>query len=466
MEIDEVRDILPLFVSHSHAAVAIKDLTGRYLFANGEFARYVCTPLEGVFGSLNENFLPTERARLARQAERSVIDSGRGHSTDESFVRDGVATSYLVARFPIFDERHQAVALGLVGIEIDHAQREVAEAQRALKEAQQANAQLRSAIFALEELASTDRLTNAWNRRRFEETIEGETHRSARYGHPLSMLMIDVDHFKRINDEHGHREGDRVLVEVSSLVRAIMRKSDSLTRWGGEEFIVLMPNTSLGRAQATARRICDTIAAAELDGIGRMTVSIGVAEYLPAETTDEWLERADQAMYRAKQAGRNRVEADLSRSPSQNQVEHLEGNFVQLVWKEAFACGHPVIDGQHEALFVCANELLEAVLSGRPRDEVMVTIEQLVRSVGKHFRDEEWIMDALGFAGLEAHREEHAGLMARCREMVTDYEAGALPVGEIFQFLAHELVTRHILGSDRDYYPLTILHAEKAPSPA
>jgi len=466
MEIDDVRDILPLFVNHSRAAVAIKDLDGRYLFANGEFGRYVCAAPDRVVGSTDEQLLPAERARQTRQAERSAIGSGRGHSTDESFVREDEAVSYLVTRFPIFDERQQAVALGLVGIEIDHGQREVAAAQRALKEAQQVNAQLRSAIFALEELASTDRLTNAWNRRRFEETIEGETHRSSRYGHPLSMLLIDVDHFKRINDEHGHREGDRVLVAVSSLVRAIMRKSDSLTRWGGEEFIVLMPNTGLGRAQATAKRICDTIAAAELDGIGRTTVSIGVAEYLPAETTDEWLERADQAMYRAKQAGRNRVEVDLSRSPSQSHAEHLEGNFVQLVWKEAFACGHPVIDGQHQALFGCANDLLEAVLSGRPRDEVLLIVEQLIYAVEKHFRDEEWILDALGFSGLDAHRDEHAGLMARCRELVGEFESGTLPLGEIFQFLAHELVTRHILGSDRDYFPLTATHAEDAPSPA
>ncbi len=465
MEFDDVRGILPLFVNHSRAAVAIKDLNGRYLFANGEFGRYVGAPTAPITGSLDENILPADRARQARQAEEIAIDGGCGHSTDESFLSDGEAVSYLVVRFPIFDERQQTVALGLIGIEIDHGRRDLAAAQQALKEAQQVNAQLRSAIFALEELASTDRLTNAWNRRRFEETIEGETHRSSRYGHPLSMLMIDVDHFKRINDQHGHREGDRVLVQVSTLVRSIMRKSDSLTRWGGEEFIVLMPNTGLGRAQATAKRICDTIAAAELDGIGRTTVSIGVAEYLPAETTDEWLERADQAMYRAKQAGRNRVEMDASRSPSQKHAEHLEGNFVQLVWKDAFACGHPVIDSQHQVLFGCANELLEAVLSGRPRDEVLLVVEQLIVAAEKHFRDEEWILDALGFAGLDAHRDEHAGLMARCRELVGEFESGALPLGEIFQFLAHELVTRHILGSDRDYFPLAAAHAKEVSNP-
>ncbi|MCB1955866.1 MAG: diguanylate cyclase [Rhodocyclaceae bacterium] len=455
MEIDDVRDILPLFLNHSHAAVAIKDLEGRYLFANGEFQRYAGVGLERIFGQRDESFLDATRTRLANEAEQAILNSRRGRSGDECIVRDGSTLSYLVARFPIFNEHHQIVAVGLIGMEITPEQRDSAAAERALKEAQLVNAQLRGAIFALEELASTDRLTNAWNRRRYEETIEGEIHRSARYGHPLSMLLIDVDHFKRINDLHGHQEGDRVLVQVSTLVRSIMRKSDSLTRWGGEEFIVLMPNTGLGRAQATAQRICDTVAAHPLDTIGHLTVSVGVAEYLPSETHEEWLARADRAMYRAKDAGRNRIDVDPSRSMTQSHVEHLEGNFVQLVWKEAFRCGHAVIDRQHEQLFRRANELLEAVLSGRPKDELLLVVEKLVGEVGKHFADEEWILDALAFSGLQAHRVEHAGLMSRCHALVGDFEAGTVPVGEVFQFLAHELVTRHILGSDREYFPLT-----------
>ncbi len=460
MEIDDVRDILPLFLNHSHAAVAIKDLDGRYLFANGEYQRYAGVGLECVFGQRDDLFLDEERARLAREAELAVLKSGRGRSGDECIVRDGGTLSFLVARFPIFNEHHQAVAIGVIAMEITQQQRDSAAAERALKEAQLVNSQLRGAIFALEELASTDRLTNAWNRRRYEETIEGEIHRSARYGHPLSMLLIDVDHFKRINDLHGHQEGDRVLVQVSTLIRAIMRKSDSLTRWGGEEFIVLMPNTGLGRAKATAQRICEAVAAHELDPIGYLTVSIGVAEYLPSETHDEWLARADRAMYRAKDAGRNRIDVDPARSMTQNHVEHLEGNFVQLVWKEAFRCGHPVIDRQHEQLFGRANDLLEAVLSGRPKDEVLMVVERLVTEVARHFADEEWILDAMAYSGLTDHRVEHAGLLSRCQALVGEFEAGVLPIGEVFQFLAHELVTRHILGADRDYFPLTQMHAE------
>ncbi|MCB1915613.1 MAG: diguanylate cyclase [Rhodocyclaceae bacterium] len=465
MEIDDVRDILPLFLSHSNVAVAIKGLDGRYLFANGEFARYADAPLDTVVGADDDSLLAPDRAQRARVAEHDIRVSCQGVTVSECVIRGRGTISFQVARFPIFGEQQQLIALGLIAVEVSAEDCNVLAAERALKEAQQANAQLRSAIFTLEELASTDRLTNAWNRRRFEETIEGETHRSARYGHPLSMLLIDVDHFKRINDEHGHREGDRVLVAISALVRAIMRKSDSLTRWGGEEFIVLMPNTGLGRAQATARRICETVAASEIDGIGRLTVSVGVAEYLPSETSDEWIERADRAMYLAKEGGRNRVEADARRALTQNHIEHLEGNFVQLVWKEMFCSGHPVIDGQHRELFTRANELLDAMLSGRPRDEILLSIERLLFDVGKHFRDEEWILNALAFDGLDGHRQEHSKLMARCHALVGEFEAGIVPIGELFEFLAHELVTRHILGADREYFPLMPSDAGPLPMP-
>ena len=277
MELDDIRNILPLFLRHSNAAVAIKDLDGSYLFGNSAFERFAGAAPGGVVGACDADLLSPERARRAAEAEREILTSGRAVSESETFVSRGETICFQVARFPIFGEHERHVAIGVIAVECLPRTDNVVDAERALKQAQEANAQLRSAIFTLEELASTDRLTNAWNRRRFEETIEGETHRSARYGHPLSMLLIDVDHFKRVNDEFGHREGDRVLVAISSLIRAIMRKSDSLTRWGGEEFIVLMPNTGLGRAQATARRICETIAESEIDGIGRLTVSVGVA---------------------------------------------------------------------------------------------------------------------------------------------------------------------------------------------
>ena len=130
-----------------------------------------------------------------------------------------------------------------------------------------------------------------------------------------------------------------------------------------------------------------------------------------------------------------------------------------------FCSGHPVIDGQHRELFTRANELLDAMLSGRPRDEILLSIERLLFDVGKHFRDEEWILNALAFDGLDGHRQEHSKLMARCHALVGEFEAGIVPIGELFEFLAHELVTRHILGADREYFPLMPSDAGPLPMP-
>lgn len=167
---------------------------------------------------------------------------------------------------------------------------------------------------SLEQLASTDLLTTAWNRRHFEQAVDGEIERSNRYGHPVSLLLLDIDHFKRVNDTFGHPVGDQVIREIANCIRSVIRLSDSLTRWGGEEFIVLMPNTGISSAFVLAERIRECISTHEFDGIGPVTASLGLAEYVPSGTREDWLDRADRAMYRAKDKGRNRVEVDRDQS--------------------------------------------------------------------------------------------------------------------------------------------------------
>jgi diguanylate cyclase (GGDEF)-like protein len=163
----------------------------------------------------------------------------------------------------------------------------------------------------LEGLASTDLLTGLANRRHFDEVVQAEMHRSSRHGQPLSLMMLDIDHFKRVNDTFGHSIGDRVLQQVADCTRGAVRPYDCLARWGGEEFIILMPNTSLASAAILAERIRESIAAMTTDPVGQVTASLGVAEYLPPSTLGPWLDRADQALYRAKREGRNRVEVAL-----------------------------------------------------------------------------------------------------------------------------------------------------------
>ena len=167
---------------------------------------------------------------------------------------------------------------------------------------------LKIMIGELDRLASTDKLTGAWNRRRFEETIETEMDRLRRYGNRLSLMILDVDHFKNINDQYGHAVGDQVLVDLSDTIRSSLRSSDSLTRWGGEEFVILCPNTTLSIVSKLAERLRKKIATVNFQQVGSITVSFGAAECGPSETWEQWLHRADEALYLAKSSGRDQVQ--------------------------------------------------------------------------------------------------------------------------------------------------------------
>lgn len=165
----------------------------------------------------------------------------------------------------------------------------------------------------LTELAEMDPLTNVLNRRSFIRKAEGELARSGK-GRGFSILLIDVDHFKDINDTHGHNIGDRVLNRIVSICSPALRKDDILARMGGEEFVTLLPNTVVGAATEVAERLRKLIQNTPIDteaGTVNITVSIGVSSYTPTETgsLQELIRQADEAMYKAKEGGRNRVVA-------------------------------------------------------------------------------------------------------------------------------------------------------------
>ncbi|MDR0453635.1 MAG: diguanylate cyclase [Deferribacteraceae bacterium] len=157
-------------------------------------------------------------------------------------------------------------------------------------------------------LSEYDSLTRIYNRNRINKELDKEINRALRYRQPLSMLMIDIDHFKLVNDKYGHQIGDIVLIEFASRINNGIRKMDILGRYGGEEFILLMPSTPLANAADIASRICKHIGTYKFTGIWHLTCSIGVAEYMPGESIANFIKRSDDALYQAKNNGRNRFE--------------------------------------------------------------------------------------------------------------------------------------------------------------
>ncbi|MDM8550179.1 GGDEF domain-containing protein [Desulfobacterales bacterium HSG2] len=153
----------------------------------------------------------------------------------------------------------------------------------------------------------TDRLTGLHNRRKFDEMIKIEKERATRYNIPFSIVFIDIDHFKKINDTYGHDVGDQVLIEISSVLKSRIRITDWAFRWGGEEFILLLPVTSADKSLDLAERLRFIIENHSFPHGRQLTISAGVAQFRNDESIDNLIKRADEALYRAKSGGRNKV---------------------------------------------------------------------------------------------------------------------------------------------------------------
>ena len=169
-------------------------------------------------------------------------------------------------------------------------------------------AELQELARTLRFRASTDPLTGLYNRAKFDETLASEIAQSQRYKSSLALIMFDVDHFKRVNDVHGHQVGDDVLVRLSKIVAARIRRTDLLARWGGEEFVILVPGMDGQTAYQAAEKLKEVIAESAFDAIGTMSCSFGVTQYRDGDSGESLVLRADNALYRAKTNGRNRVE--------------------------------------------------------------------------------------------------------------------------------------------------------------
>ncbi|MBR0967009.1 diguanylate cyclase [Bradyrhizobium diazoefficiens] len=169
--------------------------------------------------------------------------------------------------------------------------------------------------------ATTDPLTGLHNRLKLTFILADEIKRADRYDTPLSLVLFDIDHFKKINDTHGHLSGDHVLMQLSRVVQKLIRSNDLLARWGGEEFLILLPGADALMAFQAAEKLREAIARTSFDGIGSVTCSFGVAQYAPGDASDALIAHADAALYLAKNGGRNQVK--LARRPDREIVVPL-----------------------------------------------------------------------------------------------------------------------------------------------
>ena len=273
---------------------------------------------EAMEQSLEETLTPVSHARSIAYLQRLLIALERDERPDDFHgelqyrCRDG-STVWTSAHVIPYADASGAV-VELLGVSRDISSRKAVEdgLRTARAEAEQSRRSLEIVNAELSLLANTDPLTGTDNRRSGERALaDAVRSRAEEDSAHISLLILDIDHFKSFNDRHGHLAGDRVLIELVIDLRARMRGTDTLARWGGEEFIVILHDCPLQQAlqiAETFRAAAATAAAARPPIHDELsTISIGVAEAAPGESVTDWVHRADQALYAAKSAGRNRA---------------------------------------------------------------------------------------------------------------------------------------------------------------
>lgn len=286
---NEQKQLLDTVLNNIPASVYIKDEERRFLYANAKVSALFERPVEEIVGQLETAILPAETAAHFHESDAKVFQTNAIQRIEEtvSDLVDGTS-HYLSIKAPITINNKRA----LIGFSTD-----VTELYE-LKE-------------QFQRLANTDYLTNLYNRRYFTEQAEREFTRSQRHRLPLTVLSIDIDHFKLLNDNYGHPFGDKILVEISALLLQGRRKEDVVARIGGEEFAIMLPNTTKSKGIALAERIQkqlqDNDFSVTTDGL-KVTVSIGMTILSETDACfDELLLRVDKALYKAKNKGRNQV---------------------------------------------------------------------------------------------------------------------------------------------------------------
>jgi diguanylate cyclase (GGDEF)-like protein/hemerythrin-like metal-binding protein len=292
-----------------------------------------------------------------------------------------------------------------------------------------------------------DRLTGLYNRSFFDVRLHEEIDAANRYKTTFSIIYFDLDHFKDVNDQYGHSYGDKVLVKISESVGQFIRSCDVLARWGGEEFVILMPETLLNGALSAAEKVRNQIESIEHPLVGKVTASFGVAEYYPDEYMGSLLKRVDSALYRAKAEGRNRV---VYSEPSTCVV----GIQHRIGWKEDWRSGNNTIDLDHLELLRLGNQLVEDSYTIYTYEEAVSRYNEVLDHIAAHFDQEEKILAAAGFGGLEEHKKAHQELLESAVAFRENLKEDKINAQQFFNYLMKELIVCHLTEEDVKYFAL------------
>ncbi len=260
---------------------------GTLTFVNRAFSEYFKVTSEKLVGQSFLNFIPEKERDVLKRQYMSLTPQNPIIIGTNKAILNGKTKWLEWRKRAIFDQQGQVLKYQVVGVDI--TERKLAEEK-------------------IHFFATTDSLTGIFNRREFTRLLENEMERAQRYDTSFSLIMYDLDNFKWVNDTFGHDVGDDVLRTITELVTKSIRSVDLTGRWGGDEFMVLMPQSDLAAATNVAEKLGQVISQHSLNKAGKITASFGVTVFSPQDDSDSLLKRVDDALYKAKKFGRNRVE--------------------------------------------------------------------------------------------------------------------------------------------------------------
>ncbi|MFA5215215.1 PAS domain-containing protein [Sulfuricurvum sp.] len=265
------------------------DKNGTYVYSGENVYNLLGYTPEEICGKTPFDFMTQEEAERVGEIFKKILSEQKPFSFLENtnLHKDGHKVILETSGIPLYNE--EGTLQGYFGTEHDVTERKQIEEE-------------------IKRLATTDTLTGIANRREFNTQLEKEIERSKRYSTPLSLIMYDIDYFKRVNDTFGHDAGDAVLQTLTTLVKSNIRTVDIVARWGGEEFMILMPQSNASTAAEAAEKLRQKIVEHPFEPVGKLTVSFGVTPFEPQDDLDGLIKRVDDALYQAKEHGRNRVE--------------------------------------------------------------------------------------------------------------------------------------------------------------
>lgn len=297
-----------------------------------------------------------------------------------------------------------------------------------------------------------DRFTNIYTREYFNLRLKEEVGSSLRHSHPISMVYFDLDHFKNVNDVYGHSAGDDVLLEVVARVKTLIRIEDIFARCGGDEFILLLPNTDLEGAEYVAERVRAGIESLEMNRSYGVTASVGCSEWKAKEYIESWFIRTDNALYTSKNTGKNKVTVSN---------HHTEKNILSKVdWDERSNSGCKTIDDEHKAILERCNSIVESALEQSSFDETIRNVEILLLEMEQHFKNEIKTLQKSGYPDVEKHQRIHDVLLKKTNALFKKTIQREVTAVEFFSFLLITVVEGHFQEEDVKYFSYIVEHED------